>query len=63
VTGVSASSGQAVLLVLANGAAVMWGGPEDTARTAVVLSTMFASLADTPVSYLDVSSSEAPVFR
>lgn len=63
VTGVSASSGQDVLLVLDNGAEVMWGGPEDTARKAVVLTTMFASLADTPVSYLDVSSSEAPVFR
>ncbi|WP_449279922.1 FtsQ-type POTRA domain-containing protein [Leucobacter sp. GX0328] len=63
VTAVSASSGQDVLLALTNGAEVMWGGPEETARKAIVLTTMFSSLADRPVSYLDVSSSEAPVFR
>lgn len=63
VVAVSASSGQDVLLALTNGAEVMWGGPEDTARKAVVLTTMFSSLVDRPVSYLDVSSSEAPVFR
>lgn len=63
VVGVSASSGQDVLFALGSGAEVMWGGPDDTARKAAVLTAMFTSLVDVPVSYFDVSSSEAPVFR
>lgn len=63
IASVTASSGQDVTLNLSNGIEVMWGGPEDTKRKAVVLTTMLASLGGTPVEHIDVSSSEAPVFR
>ncbi len=60
---VSASSGQNVTLVLTSGVEVVWGDSEQTRRKAVVLSAILASLGDRPVQHVDVSSSEAPVFR
>lgn len=65
VVSVTANGGEDVTLTLANGVEVMWGGSENTARKALVLNSMSASLAaiGTPVSYIDVSSTEAPVFR
>lgn len=63
VVAVSASSGQSVTLDLASGVQVVWGGPEETARKAVVLTTMLTALEGTPMQVIDVSSSEAPVFH
>lgn len=63
VSGVTASSGQDVTLTLASGVEVMWGDGESSRRKSAVLTTMLKSLGDREVSYIDVSSSEAPVFR
>lgn len=63
VTSVSAGSGEDVSFDLASGIEVMWGGSDLTARKSVVLSSMLASLAPHPVTFIDVSSTEAPVFR
>jgi cell division septal protein FtsQ len=63
VVSVAASSGQDVTLALSNGIEVMWGDAEQTRRKAVVLTSMLNSLAGRPVTHIDVSSSEAPVFR
>lgn len=63
VSGVTASSGQDVTLTLASGIEVMWGDGESSRRKSAVLATMLKSLGDREVSYIDVSSSEAPVFR
>lgn len=63
VVSVTASSGQDVTLVLASGVEVMWGDAEQTRRKAVVLTSMLGSLGDRAVVHIDVSSTEAPVFR
>lgn len=63
VTGVTATSGQDVLLTFGDELQVMWGGPEDTRRKTIVLTTMTASLEGKAVTYIDVSSTEAPIFR
>ena len=63
VASVSASSPQDVTLVLGSGVEVLWGEAEDTRRKAVVLTAMLGSLGDRPVEHIDVSSSEAPIFR
>nr|WP_237466693.1 FtsQ-type POTRA domain-containing protein [Leucobacter chromiireducens] len=63
IVSVSATSGQDVTFVLTNGIEVLWGDAEQTKRKALVLSSMLGSLGDHPVEHVDVSSSEAPVFR
>lgn len=63
VVSVSAKTGQDVTLTLDSGVEVFWGNTEKTKRKAVVLQAMLTSLAGRPVTHIDVSSSEAPVFR
>lgn len=63
VSAVTASSAQDVTFVLTSGLEVLWGDAEQTKRKAAVLSTMLSSLGEQPVSRIDVSSSEAPVFQ
>lgn len=60
---VDASSGQDVTFQLANGIEVFWGNPEETRRKSLVLETMLGSLQDRPVSHIDVSSTESPIFK
>lgn len=60
---VTASSAQDVTFVLTSGLEVLWGDAEQSKRKAAVLSTMLSSLGEQPVSRIDVSSSEAPVFQ
>ena len=63
IVSVSGASGQDTVLNLTSGVEVMWGGADLNARKAIVLTSILNSLAGTPVSYVDVSSTEAPVFR
>ena len=63
VVSVVASSGQDVTLVLTSGVEVLWGDADETRRKALVLTSMLSSLADRPITHIDVSSSSAPVFR
>ncbi|SJN08367.1 Cell division protein FtsQ [Leucobacter sp. 7(1)] len=63
IASVSATSAQDVTFVLTDGIEVLWGDAEQTKRKAMVLSAMLGSLGDHPVEHVDVSSSEAPVFR
>lgn len=60
---VDASSGQDVTFQLASGIEVFWGNPEETKRKSLVLETMLGSLQDRPVSHIDVSSTESPIFK
>lgn len=60
---VSAVSGQDVTFMLTNGIEVFWGNDDETKRKSLVLEAMLASLADRPVSHIDVSSTESPIFR
>ncbi|MBK0419206.1 FtsQ-type POTRA domain-containing protein [Leucobacter sp. CSA1] len=59
----SATSPQNVRFVLTSGVEVLWGDAAKSQEKAVVLATMLRALADRPVTVIDVSSSEAPVFR
>lgn len=63
VVSVTASSGQDVTLVLSSGVEVMWGDAELSKKKAVVLTSMLGALADRPITRIDVSSTEAPVFQ
>lgn len=60
---VNAQTGQDVTFTLANGIEVFWGNDSQTRRKALVLQTLMRSLADREVSYIDVSSSDAPIFK
>lgn len=60
---VSAQSGQDVTFVLTSGVEVFWGSPEETRRKSLVLETMLAALEGREVSHIDVSSTDAPIFR
>ncbi|MBC9955343.1 FtsQ-type POTRA domain-containing protein [Leucobacter sp. cx-42] len=60
---VAAKGAQDVRFTLDNGVEVFWGNRERTQAKSAVLVKMLASLQDRGVSYIDVSSSEAPVFR
>ncbi|MGR4009603.1 FtsQ-type POTRA domain-containing protein [Leucobacter sp. 1207-22] len=60
---VSAKGAQDVRFKLEGGVEVFWGNRDRTQAKAAVLVKMLASLQDRGVSYIDVSSSEAPVFR
>lgn len=59
----SATSAQDLTLTLDSGVRVIWGGSERTNRKAVVLAAMLKALKDRTVEVIDVSSTEAPVFR
>ncbi len=59
----TASTGQDVSFVLHSGVQVVWGEAEETPRKAVVLAAILGALGERPVSLIDVSSSEAPIFR
>lgn len=63
ITGATASSAQDVSFALSNGVTVLWGDADDSRRKAVVLQSMLASLADQPITRIDVSATEAPVFQ
>ncbi|KUF08040.1 FtsQ-type POTRA domain-containing protein [Leucobacter sp. G161] len=60
---VNAVSGQDVTLNLASGVEVFWGNPDETKRKSLVLETMLVSLKDRPVTHIDVSSTESPIFK
>lgn len=60
---VNAVSGQDVTFNLASGIEVFWGNPDETKRKSLVLETMLASLKDRPVTHIDVSSTESPIFK
>lgn len=60
---VSATSPQDLTLTLDDGVRVLWGDAEQTNRKAVVLTAMVDALKDRTVEVIDVSSTEAPVFR
>lgn len=59
----TASTGQDVSFVLQSGVQVVWGEADETPRKAVVLAAILGALGERPVSLIDVSSSEAPIFR
>ena len=63
VVAVAATSAQDVTLTLSNGIAVIWGDAAQTKRKSVILQTILGSLGERPVTQIDVSSTEAPVFR
>lgn len=63
VTTAGARTGQDVTLVLESGVEVFWGNADKTKKKSVILQTMLSSLVDRPVSHVDVSSTEAPVFK
>jgi len=58
----TASTDQDVTFVLASGLTIFWGSSEDSVRKSVLVNTMLTSLAGQPVSSLDVSSVQSPVF-
>lgn len=60
---VNATTGQDVTFGLTSGIEVFWGNADETRRKSLVLQTMLASLAGQPVSHIDVSSIDAPIFR
>ena len=60
---VTSVSGQDVTFVLTSGVEVFWGNPEETKRKALVLEKMLHSLGERPVSHIDVSSTESPIFK
>lgn len=60
---VTGSSAHDVQLGLTSGVEVFWGEAAETARKSVVLTTLLSSLGDRPLSMVDVSSPDAPVFR
>ena len=60
---VNSASGQDVTFQLTSGVEVFWGNPEETKRKSLVLETMLKSLGDRPVSHIDVSSTESPIFK
>ena len=49
--------------LLQSGVQVVWGEADETPRKAVVLAAILGALGERPVSLIDVSSSEAPIFR
>lgn len=61
-TGVSASTGQDIRFTAADGPDVVWGGPEKSGEKSVILASMRSALAKRPVTVIDVSSTESPVF-
>ncbi|WP_215394786.1 FtsQ-type POTRA domain-containing protein [Leucobacter sp. CX328] len=63
IVSVAAKGAQDVRFTLDSGVEVFWGNRERSQAKAAVLVKMLASLQDRGVSYIDVSSSEAPVFR
>lgn len=63
ITSASASSAQDVTFTLASGITVLWGDADESRRKAMVLQAMLASLAGQPVTRIDVSATEAPVFE
>lgn len=60
---VSAGSGQDVTFTLGSGVEVFWGNADETKRKSLVLEQMLASLAGRPLSHVDVSSTDSPIFK
>lgn len=58
----SATTDQDVSFTLTSGLRVIWGSSEQSVRKSVLVNTMMKSLAGRPVSTIDVSSTETPVF-
>lgn len=58
---VRASNAQNVTFTLVGGTEVLWGESKETQRKAVVLRSLLASIG--PVSMIDVSAPDAPVFK
>lgn len=63
VVAVTATGGQDVGFTLESGVEVLWGEARQTQRKAMVLETMITALEGESVELIDVSSTEAPVFR
>ena len=63
VRSVAATNALDVRFILHNGVEVFWGNREQTQRKAVVLEQMLTALEERGVTHIDVSSTEAPVFR
>lgn len=63
VIAVTATSAQDVTLTLNNGLQVLWGGDVDIARKSVVLQSMLQALGERPLTRIDVSAPDAPVFQ
>ncbi|KAM9862684.1 FtsQ-type POTRA domain-containing protein [Leucobacter sp. BZR 635] len=63
ITSVDSKSGQDVTFQLASGVEVFWGNPEETRRKSLILEAMLTSLGERPVSHIDVSSTDSPIFR
>nr|WP_243848675.1 FtsQ-type POTRA domain-containing protein [Lysinibacter cavernae] len=60
---VTATTGEDVVFKFAdNGLNVIWGSSEDSAVKSVILEKMVAALAGQPVTNIDVSSIDAPVY-
>lgn len=58
----SATTDQDVTFTLGSGLVIVWGSAEQSVRKSILVNTMLNSLAGRPVSRIDVSSVESPVF-
>ena len=63
ITTATATSAQDVTFTLDSGITVLWGEADDSRRKAVVLQSILTSLAGQPITRIDVSSTEAPVYE
>lgn len=60
---IAAPTPQSITMTMATGVEVMWGDMTNSNRKLIVLQSMLTALGETPVTYIDVSSPGAPVFR
>lgn len=58
----AATTDQDVTFKLASGLTIVWGSAEDSLKKSVLVNTMLTALNGRPISVIDVSSTEAPVF-
>lgn len=58
----TATTDQDVTFKLSSGLTVVWGSSEKSVKKSVLVTKMLAALAGRPISVIDVSSTEAPVF-
>lgn len=58
----TATTDQDVTFVLGSGLTIIWGSSEDSRKKSVLVNSMLTSLAGQPISTINVSSVQAPVF-
>lgn len=58
----AATTDQDVTFTLASGLTIIWGSSEHSVRKSVLVNKMLTALAGRPISVINVSSTEAPVF-